>query len=141
MPHPQLALALSKAPWALRQQILDYADRVNEQATSIFDEAELEMSQQTRSDFVFVAGLRKLRSLIHSQWWTLRSSLDLVERYEVSTVRLGNTDYSRRSAEYRALVRLRDDLDRLLVRLEVRHLVAASSLKEVATLLERQPGH
>jgi hypothetical protein len=137
---PELRAVLRELPFALAETLEGYAISVDANRTAIFEEAGLTQAQSDRlgDEFIFAATVRRLWSLVDAQFWVLTHSLDLLERREVSRVRLGGARFSRESPAYREVRELRASLRVLLRRLGVFDLATADSLPAVAQKLAEE---
>lgn len=100
-------------PYALREQVLDYARSVEAASHDIFKEAEIELTDELRDQLVLVAAVRKLHAICSSSYWLLYSSTKLLGN-DVTGVRVGGTTFSRDSAHFHQLSTLFGDLETVL---------------------------
>lgn len=123
---------LRPLPWALREHVDEYIRAVVELAPGLFEEAEVPMTSRAYDHFIFLAGIRKLWHLVDAQYVLLDGALSLVQGHGVERLTMGRTPYSRESESYLVLRRLRNEMYRELVRLQIYPLVNAESLAELA---------
>jgi hypothetical protein len=128
----QLREAIEDYPYAMRERVLDYALRVEESAQAIFSDVGHENPTQGEIDqLVFVAGLRKLWSMVEFQFRTLQSVVT-ADQYGVAGLRAGGVVYRRDSSDYLAVRDLRDDLWSILRQGGMLELVRTRRLSDVA---------
>ncbi len=141
MSKQRLADALDGLPLAMKSRVMDYVATVQEALPSIFEEADYPQPSQDHVErFIFAVGIRKLWAQIEFQYQTINGALDALGTLNAVAVAsvgrngflAGSTEFTRNSAAFRALERLRADLDDLLRQGGLREIVAERSLMEVA---------
>ena len=63
---------------------------------------------------VFLAGVRKLHSVVASSYWALDNSATLLQKLNVDKIRIGRSDYSQGSAFHQNLSELLDAIEKVL---------------------------
>ena len=128
---------LGGLPSALRQSVADYLELVALQAATIFDDAGLTMTREARQRFLFAVAVRKIYRTVSSQYWTMRSTVSMLEQYGLREASVGGARYSRQSEDYREVQRLWRELDAQVRDLDLSDHVAAESLAELAVASQR----
>jgi hypothetical protein len=95
MSYRELEETVKGLPWVLEEQVLGYARSVDEALPEIFREAGRAFDRALADQVVFLAGLRKLHSIVAGNYWTLNKSGKLLETLDVSKIRAGSLDLSR----------------------------------------------
>jgi hypothetical protein len=110
-----LAETISDLPYGLSEQVLSYARSLEVAAPEIFREAGVSANRELIESLVFIAGLRKLYSIVDSNYWVLDNTGAILEREQVQfSVRVGSADLSRGSEYHHSLVTVRRELIELL---------------------------
>ncbi|MBZ0087146.1 MAG: hypothetical protein K8F33_03480 [Thermomonas sp.] len=110
-----LSEAITDLPYALSEQVLSYARSLDVAAPDIFKDAGVRFSRELADTLVFVAGLRKLLSIVDSNYWVIDNAGAILDRQQgQSSVRVGGTDLSRGSDYHQALATVRKELVELL---------------------------
>jgi hypothetical protein len=104
----------ARLPYALREQVVGYARSVEQALPEIQDEAKVELASSDRDLVVFLAGLRKLYSLVSSSYWTVENAGEILTRHGAGAARSGNTYYSRDSELFVGLRQALDEMQTLL---------------------------
>lgn len=132
-----LSDTISDLPNGLSEQVLSYARSVDIAAPEIFKDAGVQFSREMTDTLVFIAGLRKLLSIVDSNYWVIDNAGAILERQQHQfSVRVGGTDLTRGGKYYRALVTVRRDLVELLSELELlqftQHVPYVEVVRELA---------
>jgi len=98
-------------PPQLYEQVSGYARAVKESAADIFRGAGVEFRPALVDDLVFIGGVKKFFAICRSNFWVLDSSMTLLARQDVHTIKIGASSYSRGSPSYRQLAELYRDLE------------------------------
>lgn len=122
----------SNLPIVLRDQVNDYAVFVHEVSESIFSEMGIQPTAKQIDDFIFLAGIHRLWTLIDSQYWILDNSLTLLEQHEVHSIRIHSNVYEKRSDAYLRLKSLRTDLSKQLENLGIGFVKETMNLHSLA---------
>jgi len=102
-------------PYALSEQVLSYARSLESAAPEIFKDAGVKRTRVLTDKLVFYAGLRKLVSIIDSNYWIMDNAGAILERQNLqSEVRIGGADFTRGGAYHQSLIELRKELFELL---------------------------
>ncbi|MDT8428289.1 MAG: hypothetical protein RQ757_05945 [Pseudomonadales bacterium] len=110
-----LSDAITDLPYGLSEQVLSYARSLDVAAPEIFKDAGVQFSRELADALVFVAGLRKLLSIVDSNYWVLDNTGVILERQQDQFfVTVGGTDLSRGGAYHQTLATVRRDLVELL---------------------------
>jgi hypothetical protein len=111
MSYRELQETMKGLPWALEEQVLRYARSVDNALPGIFKDAGRAFDRGLGDKIVFLAGVRKLHSIVVSSYWTLDNSGKLLQTLNVSSIRAGAVELSRGG-------RLHSRLDSLVKSLE-----------------------
>lgn len=110
-----LSEAITDLPQALSEQVLSYARSLDIAAPEIFKDAGVPFSRKIADTLVFVAGVRKLLSIVDSNYWVVDNAGAILERQQSQfSVRVGGTDLSRDGEYHQALATVRRELVELL---------------------------
>ncbi|MFO7906923.1 MAG: hypothetical protein R6U98_29980 [Pirellulaceae bacterium] len=110
-----LSDTITDLPYGLSEQVMSYARSLDVAAPEIFKDAGVQFSQEMADTLVFIAGLRKLLSIVDSNYWVIdNAGAILAQQQDQFFVRVGGTDLSRGGEYHRALETVRRDLVELL---------------------------
>jgi len=139
---PELRSLLTELPRSLAEEIEGYSSSVSDAYSAIASEVGVPRNQreELEGEFVFAAAIRRLWTLLDTQYWILSHSLGLLASQDVGTVRLGGTRYSRDSRAFRDVRALRDDLQSVVRGLGIEPHVNAPSLSDLASILMEERG-
>ncbi|MEQ8690197.1 MAG: hypothetical protein RIC89_05085 [Pseudomonadales bacterium] len=127
---------LSDLPYALREQVFGYARSIDVVSEEICRNAGVQPSSKLLDQLVFVAGLRKLFSIVDSNYWIIDNAGALLSQTaDVGQVRIGSTDFSRRGQYHLALEQMRRDFLSLLDENSISEFVVESDYQEIARML------
>lgn len=121
-----LQSALEELPYALRSQIIGYAESVYNAMPSIEKEIHIKISSNVRDQVVFLAGIRKLYGMVVSSYWALDNSSALLMRSDIDTIQIGGQDYSKDGVYYRKLRNVFDDMVSVVESYDIRHFLELS---------------
>ena len=122
-------------PRPIAAEVLGYARSVQSALPEIFQDAGISEDRELGDRLVLIAGFKKIRSLISSQFWTLDSSLHLMREADVAAVRIGSLEISRGSDYHRRLQEAVRELDQILADADVTELLEIRSYSELALRL------
>ena len=125
-------------PHTIANDVMGYARSVQSAIPEIFRDARIREDRDLGDQLVFLAGIKKLYSLISSQYWTLDNSLHLMEQDDVSVVRIGSTEISRGSDYHRRLRVAVREFERLLADANMTELIEIRSYSELAQRLRHE---
>lgn len=134
MSYRKLQETVKGLPWALEEQVLGYARSVDEALPEIFKEAGRAFDRAIGDQIVFLAGVRKLHSIVASSYWTLDNSGRLLETLDVSSIRAGSLDLSRGGALHARLASLVNSLEKALEKHDIRQYIGVDYATLVRTL-------
>lgn len=121
-----LADALAELPYGLTAQVLSYARSLEVAADDIFTDAGVPFTRELADKLVFISGLRKLLSIVDSNYWVIDNAGAILERQQGQlSIRVGGADLSRGSDYHQALAAIRRDLMDLLAHHNMLDLVQA----------------
>jgi hypothetical protein len=124
-----------RLPYSLREQVIGYARSVADVTAEIAEQAGVPMTASLRDQLALLAGLKKLYSISSAGYWAVDGAGAYLQRQDVSSVRIGSTDYSRGGDFHYALRTLLQDFDRFLAAHDLAELVAVDSYAELAQRL------
>jgi len=105
---------LDNLPFALKSQVSSYTESVRNSLPDIFHGAEIKYDWSIAEELLFVAGIRKLHSLISSSLWTLENSITLLSQNDISNIRVGGKEIGAKSEYQHNLRRLNTELEKTL---------------------------
>jgi hypothetical protein len=133
-----LRTAIDGLPPALQRRVLDYGTFINEAAPDIFIEAGVTRPTAREVDeLVFVAGMRKLWSMVEFQRNTL-NAITTAHSYGIQGVVARATLYTANSREVLEVNALGNELRSLFEASELMPLIRMRSIVEVARILRSQ---
>lgn len=135
MSRARLAEALGPLPFALREQVEGYVSFVEETAAEAFTGANIRPDDELLDEFSYFAGLRRLWTLVDTEFWLIDRSLVLGRDFGLDGITAGGSRFSRGQGQHLELGRLRDNLLNEFSRLEILDLVQSNSLEELASVL------
>lgn len=98
-------------PRGLSTQVVSYAESVERVLPEIFRGADREFNRTVGDQLVFLAGVRKLHSIVASNYWTLDNSAALLQNLNINGIQSGQMDFSRGSVFHQKLRRLLEALE------------------------------
>ena len=112
-----LSEAIDNLPYALSEQVLSYARALEVAAPEIFRDAGIKQNRELTNVLVFIAGLRKLFSIVDSNYWVVDNvGAILASQQEQYSVRVGSTDLSRGGTYHQSLSTIRREFTELLTK-------------------------
>jgi hypothetical protein len=121
MSYRELQETMKGLPWTLEEQVLGYARSVEDALPGIFQDAGRAFDRVLGDKIVFLAGVRKLHSIVVSSYWTLDNSGKLLQTLNVSSIRAGGVDLSRGGPMHSRLDSLVKSLEKALEKQGVRN--------------------
>ena len=110
-----LSDTIDSLPHALSEQVLSYAKSLELVAPDIFKNAGIKRTKELTDSLVFIAGLRKLISIVDSGYWVIdNAGAILSKQQDQHEVRIGGTDLSRGGTYHQALKVLRTEFYNIL---------------------------
>ena len=128
-----------KLPPSLRDQVIGYAESVKLAAPSIARDSGAEPTQRFEDHIVFIAGIRKLYSIVSSSYWSLDNSATLLARSDTSTITIAGQSFSRGSDLHQELHSLLTDLEKSLADSRVLGMIQLS-FSEMAEAVAHELG-
>jgi len=127
-----LRTAVDGLPQALQRRVLDYGAYINEIAPEIFEEAAVTLPTQREVDeLVFIAGMRKLWSLVEFQNNTI-NAITSAAAYGFAGITARGTVLTRGSNEVIAVNAMEAELRSLFEASDLMPLIRLRSLRAVA---------
>jgi hypothetical protein len=125
----------AELPWVLRSQVEGYVLTVEAAKYDIFKAASIDYDERLYQQFIFLVGIQRIWSLVDSQYWILNNSLNLLRNSDARVVEIGGSEFHTNSSFYRDLSALRGNLDVLLQKEGISHLVKTKNPKELLLAL------
>ena len=126
-----LTRAIAGMPSGMADSIVSYARSVEVALPDIFRDAQRKYRKDIADQIVFLAGVKKLFSIIDSTYWMLDNSSAILERQEISVIKVGSSDLSRSGEDYHLLKNLRQSLVEILSEQRIYHLVSERSYSNI----------
>jgi len=124
----------------LSEQVLSYARALEIAAPEIFKDAGVKPNRELTNALVFIAGLRKLFSIVDANYWVVENTgAILASQQEQYSVRVGSTDISRGGTYHQSLKTVRSELTKILA--EHKLLQYVGNVPYVEILRELADGH
>jgi len=101
-------------PPNLQEQVIGYARSVRDALPDIFREAGSPHDAKIADQVIFLAGVRKIHSLVASAYWTVDNSGKLLESMGEIIIRAGSLDLTRQGAFHSRLQSLIKQLENVL---------------------------
>lgn len=111
MSYKVLIDAIQGLPRALKDQVLGYALCVEGALPEIFKKAGRQYDNAIGDQIIFLAGMRKLYSLVSSNYWTLDNSATLLGDMDVKHITAGSVDLSKSGKLHANLQELNKSLE------------------------------
>lgn len=128
-----------KLPPSLREQVLGYAESVRIAAPAIAKDQGIELTQTFEDHITFLAGIRKIFSIVSSSYWSLDNSATLLARSDTSAITIAGRSFSRGSDLHQQLHALLNDLESALKESQILSLVQLS-FSEMAEAVAHELG-
>lgn len=111
-----LSEAIEPLPYTLSEQVLSYAKSLEAAAPQIFADAGIQRTRENTDKLVFIAGLRKLFSIMDGNYWVIDNASALLSKQANQyAVHVGGTDLSRGGAYHSSLRRMLTEFTQLLL--------------------------
>lgn len=102
-------------PHTLFEQVISYARAIEDATPEIFKDAGIKPNRELANTLVFIAGIRKLFSIVNSNYWIVDNvGAILANQQEIYSVRVGNTDLSRGGTYHQSLNNITTEFTELL---------------------------
>jgi hypothetical protein len=124
---------LAQLPPPIQSQIEGYVSSVETRAFEIFQNASITFTNEKLDALLFYSGLRRLWSLVQTQYWILDNCLHLVGD-QADGVQVAGVEQTFQSRGYRSFQGLWFDLENIIQKAGVRQIVEARNLVEVLIL-------
>jgi uncharacterized protein (DUF1499 family) len=126
-----LTRAIGGLPRNMVDSVVSYARSVEAALPEIFREAGIKYRKNIAEEVIFVAGIKKLFATVDSTYWMLENSKVLLERQQVTEVRIGSSDLYGNGRELDTLRQLRTDFLELLEQNNLTDIVDESSYSSI----------
>jgi hypothetical protein len=126
-------------PPLLREQVLGYAESVRIAAPVIAKDQGIELTQAFEDHITFLAGVKKLFSIVSSSYWSLDNSATLLARSDTFAITIAGRSFSRGSELHQQLHALIMDLEDALKESNVLSLVQLN-FREIAEAVAHEIG-
>ena len=131
MSSKQLNRILEILPNVLAEQVNSYARAVEDALPDIFKDVQVKFEPKISEQVVFLAGLRKLYSVITSNYWVLDNSAKILEGQGILDIRIGSSSFSRGSEYHYNLQEMMKELSEIFSKYQVMDLIYEKSYKEI----------
>jgi len=118
-----LASTIEELPWALRDQVYSYAETVKRAMPAIFSQTETPFNQAKADKIIYLAGIKKLRSIINSNHWILYNSSQMLNRQQVEKIKIGGQDFSKGSDLTTNLRKLNQEVEAVIIANQLQELL------------------
>lgn len=141
MASRQVQSITERLPYSLREDVTGYVDAVAAVVPDIARDARVEISGNRLDQFLLIVAIRKIWSIVNSQFWIMNDCIGVATRTpsgsegppQTRGFRIGRDEISRDSSAVVEGRHLRQELYKLIVKLNIENLVAESnSLSDVA---------
>ena len=131
--------AIEGIPYSLSEQVLSYSRSVSVALPDIFSEAGVAYSPDIVDQVVFLAGIRKLFSIIDSAYWVIDNASAILSKQDMHRIRVGSTNLSRGADYHYSVEQLRKNLITVLEDNNIYKYIADQSF--VSIVRELASGH
>ena len=125
----------AELPYAIAEDIRTYSSAVRQSMEDIFKDAGVAYSNALVEQVCFIAELKKLHSIVTTQYWVLQNSLSLLTRNEIASVRAGSLRIQRNSDSFLELEQIMQELNDLLRENEILELVEMPTYRDIVLRL------
>lgn len=141
MASRQVQSITERLPYSLREGVNGYVDAVAAVVPDIARDARVEISGDRLDQFLLIVAIRRIWSTVNSQFWIMNDCISVATRTppgsegppQTRGFRIGRDEISQDSSAVVEGRNLRQELYKLIVKLDIEHLVAeSSSLSDVA---------
>jgi len=130
---------LESLPYSLKEQVLGYARSISAVAPEIFKEAGVRRNDKTEDKLVFLAGLRKLFSIIDSNYWVIENAGAILEKQQAQfSVRIGGSDFSRGGDYHSQLNTLRKELNNYFIEQGILDLIESRNYSDLVRTIQNE---
>jgi len=132
-----LSDALESLPYSLKEQVLGYARSISEAAPEIFKEAGVRRDNKTEDTLVFLAGMKKLFSIVDSNYWVIDNAGAILEKEQSQfSVRIGGSDFSRGGDYLSKLDMIRKELNSYFIEQGIADLIESRNYSEIVRTIQ-----
>ncbi|OBQ70351.1 hypothetical protein [Mesorhizobium erdmanii] len=141
MASRQIQSITERLPYSLKEGVKGYVDAVAAVVPDIARDARVEISGDRLDQFLLIVAIRRIWSTVNSQFWIMNDCISVATRTPLGPedspqtrgFRIGRDEISQDSSAFVEGRDLRQELYKLIVKLDIEHLVAeSSSLSDVA---------
>lgn len=125
-------------PRALRDQVVGYARSVSDAFFNIAREAQVRPHGNLQNQLVFVAGIKRLYSLLRADYWLVENAISLLKSYDVDGFQLGRQTLAGDTPEHRDILAAYQELRGYLEEEGLWHLVQMNSYPEILKELDSE---
>ena len=126
-----LTRAIAGMPSGMADTVVSYARSVEIALPEIFRDAKRKYRKDVADQIVFLAGVKKLFSILDSTYWMLDNSSAILERQEINAIKVGSSDLSRNGEDYYLIKNLRKSLVEILSEQRIYHLISERSYSNI----------
>lgn len=133
-----LRAILTQLPRALSDEIDGYVNSVHQSVGEIFKEAETQADPIMVDTFLFCIGIKRLWTIVDSQYWVIDNSLTLLRNTGSTGFRVGSTSVQKSANEIQSLAQVRADLQGILTQIGLEDIVMATDLKTIVRMISQK---
>lgn len=116
-------------------QIDGYINSIENASKDIFLEAKIEYDTILLNKLLYFAAIRKVWSLVNSQYWALKNALSILGRNRISEISIGSANYTQDSQDFLEIQEFRSNFLDLLIELELSEVVESKNMSELLKLI------
>lgn len=131
MSFKSLSTAIADMPSGMRESVLNYARAVQYAAPDIFRDAGRSYTKDVADQLVFLAGVKKLFSILDSTYWMLDNSSAILSRHNVDHIKVGSSSLAQGSDEHQKLNEMREIMIDILKQHKIYELVRERSYSNI----------
>lgn len=106
-----LRSVIGELPYALRDQVIGYAESVRDAIPQISEDLSVSLSTDAKTALVFLAGVRKLHAICAASFWSLDNTAHILGRSGIDGITLAGVQYGAGSPAHQTLKRLLTELE------------------------------
>lgn len=127
---------MKELPFSIREEIGGYLASVELNATSIFEESKVQLTKERLDKFIFLVGLRRIWTMVDTQYWILDNCLSLVQENQVKDVTIGSLHLSKDSEGYNRMKDFRHNFYLLLIEIGFIRITDVKTMGDIISLVE-----
>lgn len=126
---------LELLPYNLREEIDGYAMSIYRAGEEIFREAGYQYDEQILDKLVFFAGLKRIWSMVDTQYWIMDNSIMLIQKQGVHNIRIGGPSYGFNLDTYAEIRSLREEFKYILLKLGLNEILEANDIHDILEIV------